>query len=173
MWRLFALLIMLYLWLPTSVWAEFYKYKDQNGTLHFTDNIAEVPKDQRPQVERYTEQKDQVAPEKKRRKVRREDSGQQKAQVDKIKKIEIRQEKTKIAAENLSRIKAAMDKEYANLMKEKKTLVRVGNTMTDPSNIEVFNEDVINLNERIAEFEKRRLEFKKKADAFNAGKGRY
>ncbi len=32
------------------VWAQFYQWTDKNGVKHFTDNILEVPKDQRPQV---------------------------------------------------------------------------------------------------------------------------
>jgi hypothetical protein len=170
MYRLLALLMMLYLWLPTTVWAEFYKYKDPNGTWHFTDNIAEVPEDQRPQMESYIGQEDLVAPEEKRQKVLTEDPGRQKAQVDKIKRIEVKQERTQVAAKKLSREKTALDKEYADLMKEKKNLIREGNSITDPAQLEDFNEAVINLNEKITEFENRRLEFKKKADAFNAGK---
>ena len=35
--------------------AEFYKYKDSNGVLRFTDNLAEVPENQRPKADIYKE----------------------------------------------------------------------------------------------------------------------
>ena len=44
--------------LPASSSAEFYKYRDANGNLRFTDNLAEVPPDQRPEVDRYKQVED-------------------------------------------------------------------------------------------------------------------
>jgi len=47
--------IVLILFLSTICFAEFYKYKDSNGYLRFTDNLAEVPEDQRPKADKYKE----------------------------------------------------------------------------------------------------------------------
>lgn len=33
--------------------AKFYKYRDQNGTTIFTDDLSQVPKDQRPEVKTF------------------------------------------------------------------------------------------------------------------------
>ena len=45
--------------------AEFYKYRDANGVLRFTDNLMDVPEDQRENLKSYTEV---VTPEEKNRK---------------------------------------------------------------------------------------------------------
>ena len=52
--RIFLLLVALSL-IPMPVFAEFYKYKDANGVLRFTDNLLEVPKDQREKIQTYKE----------------------------------------------------------------------------------------------------------------------
>jgi len=49
---------------PLSASAEFYRYKDANGVLRFTDNLAEVPDDQKPKV--YEESLNKKAPEQER-----------------------------------------------------------------------------------------------------------
>ncbi|MBE9582728.1 MAG: DUF4124 domain-containing protein, partial [Proteobacteria bacterium] len=38
---------------PALASAEFYKYVDKNGSVRFTDNLANVPADQRSQVDEY------------------------------------------------------------------------------------------------------------------------
>ena len=49
----FVLLAVVVICLPRVGNAEFYRYRDANGVLRFTDNLAEVPKDQRPGAQRY------------------------------------------------------------------------------------------------------------------------
>jgi hypothetical protein len=48
-------MVLVLLVLPVSVSAEIYKYRDQNGVLRFTDNLAEVPAPQRENIEQYQE----------------------------------------------------------------------------------------------------------------------
>ncbi len=49
-----------------SASAEFYRYKDENGVYRYTDNLMEVPEDQRPKVYNSTDS-DYKPPEKKER----------------------------------------------------------------------------------------------------------
>lgn len=44
------------------VLGEFFKYRDSNGVLRFTDNLAEVPPDQRPKAKSYKEADDYLTP---------------------------------------------------------------------------------------------------------------
>jgi len=60
---LYALLFLICMLLPSSVLAEYYQYRDQNGVLRFTDNLADVPEDQRQQIESYTESEEFVMTE--------------------------------------------------------------------------------------------------------------
>ena len=48
-------IMMALLFLTPSASAEIYKYRDTNGVLRFTDNLAEVPVDQRGNIEAYQE----------------------------------------------------------------------------------------------------------------------
>jgi len=52
--RIVTILLVL-LVLPMLVSAEIYKYRDQNGVLRFTDNLTEVPIDQRENIQQYRE----------------------------------------------------------------------------------------------------------------------
>ena len=48
--------------LANPVLGEFYKYRDRNGVLRFTDNLADVPVDQRPDAQSYKEPDDYLTP---------------------------------------------------------------------------------------------------------------
>ena len=45
--------------------AEFYKYRDASGVLRYTDDISQIPEDQRPKIDTYTETDDYLTPEEK------------------------------------------------------------------------------------------------------------
>ena len=49
------IMLLILLVLPALASAEIYKYRDQNGVLRFTDNLAEVPLAQRETVDEYQE----------------------------------------------------------------------------------------------------------------------
>ena len=48
-------MLLILLVLPMLASAEIYKYRDQNGVLRFTDNLTEVPVDQRENIDQYQE----------------------------------------------------------------------------------------------------------------------
>jgi hypothetical protein len=52
-----ATMLLILLVLPVLASAEIYKYRDQNGVLRFTDNLAEVPIAQRENIQQYQEVK--------------------------------------------------------------------------------------------------------------------
>ncbi len=55
-----ALALML---VPLISSAEFYKYRDESGVLRYTDDMNEIPKDQRPNMDAYSEPADFSPPE--------------------------------------------------------------------------------------------------------------
>jgi predicted RNase H-like nuclease (RuvC/YqgF family) len=51
------------LFLPNALWAEFYRYTGEDGGIHFTDDLSQVPPDQREKVETFTESQSTPPPE--------------------------------------------------------------------------------------------------------------
>ena len=53
MWNLIVNVLLVGVLLTTPVWGEYYQYTDENGVLRFTDNLASVPQNQRPDVKTF------------------------------------------------------------------------------------------------------------------------
>jgi len=176
---LYALLFLICMWLPSSVLAEYYQYRDQNGVLRFTDNLADIPENQRRQIDIYTESEDLLTPEEESREDLRNTSVREEAGEDT--EDTYQSEETGTArGDNLSqlkklnRIKAALDEEFAELMEEKQVLLQYKESKKNMSlkEAKAYQKKVTLLNQRITDFEERRQEFIKEADAFNARAGK-
>jgi len=121
--------------------AEFYKYRDGSGVLHYTDDLSEIPADQRPKMDTYKEIDDFFLPELKQSKI--EDEKRQK----------------------LSNTKAALDKEYNELMKTKQSLVDAqAETMQRSADAKMNSEKMLQLNKRLADYEKRRQKIRNRKE---------
>jgi len=163
--KIVVLLAGLFAFLPCTVFADFYRYKDENGVLRFTDNLSEVPVDQRPKVHSYKESTGSQTPGKQAGEAKPEASGD----TDSTEASETRKDKkpTDQEIEKLLEIKAALDKEFAELEKEKQVLANQKGKLKTRSQIKARNEKVTRYNKRLAEYEKRRKAFQKEVDAFN------
>jgi hypothetical protein len=136
---------------PALSQAEFYKYRDANGVLRFTDDITEVPADQRAQLKEY---KSVATP---------------KPSVDTTEK-EDAPEKTGLdaMAQQLETEKAALEEEYQALAEEDR---RIKASVADPNNPpdpEAYNEQLKALQRKIEAYDARRRAFQEKAAAFDA-----
>ena len=77
-------------------------------------------------------------------------------------------EKNQAERLNLNKSKLALDQEYGELMRVKKTLLKdEPEAMKTETGARAHREKVVRLNERIVDFEKRRKAFQEKIDAFN------
>ena len=160
---IYALLFLICVWLPASVSAEYYKYRDQNGVLRFTDNLADIPEDQRLQIESHTEIEYSTAVE--------QGLPSDPEDTHKSKKVETKEGGQSSQVEKLNQTKAALDREHAKQIKEKQALEQYKETQKDQSEAEArvnYQERVTSLNQKIAAYERRRQAFKRRADAFNA-----
>ena len=144
--------------------AEFYKYRDKSGVLLYTDDISEIPKDQRPKIDAYSEPDDFITPEQKQQKI--EDA--EKAQKDDAAANRVKDKDAMRA--KLDNTKIALDKEYEELKKAKQDLIDArADVNKSAADTKAYEEKILQLNERIKDFQKRRQAFAKEADAFNKG----
>ena len=189
---LYALLFLICMWLPSSVLAEYYQYRDQNGVLRFTDNLADVPEDQRQQIESYTESEEFVKTEEESLEYLQdtsvqEETGEDMEGADQSEETgedvegAVQSEETETAKDDnlaqlkkLNQMKAALDEEFAVLMEEKQVLLQYKDSKKNMSvkEAKAYQKKVTLLNQRITDFEERRQAYKKEADAFNAQAGK-
>ena len=189
---LYALLFLICMWLPSSVLAEYYQYRDQNGVLRFTDNLADVPEDQRQQIESYTESEEFVKTEEESLEYlqdtsvqeetgedmegadQSEETGEDMEGADQSEEAETGRDDNLAQLKKLNQMKAALDEEFAVLMEEKQILLQYKESKKNLSMQEAraYQKKVTLLNQRITDFEERRQAYKKEADAFNAQAGK-
>ncbi len=189
---LYALLFLICMLLPSSVLAEYYQYRDQNGVLRFTDNLADVPEDQRQQIESYTESETFVMTEEESLEYLQDTSVQEETGEDmegayqseengedmddayQSDETETGRDDSLAQLKKLNQMKAALDEEFAELMEEKQVLLQYKESKKNISvkEAKAYQKKVTLLNQRITDFEERRQAYKKEADAFNAQPGK-
>lgn len=162
--------ILILLLVPALSFAEFYKYRDKDGILRFTDNLVDVPADQRPKVHSYSEPDDFLTPQEKKKKAIQKEKASKK-----IRKSSGRLAKDKKGGDSegtrdssfmgLNRIKTELDAAYAELTRTKHALNREKNTLSSIEAVKEYQDKVRRLNESIVDYERRRKEFKRKLDA--------
>lgn len=153
---IFLLILLL---VPALSFAEFYKYRDKDGVLRFTDNLVDVPEDQRPKVDNYSEPDDFLTPQEKKKKAIQKEKASKK----------IRKGSGSLTKDSsfmgLNRVKTELDAEHADLVRTKQAMNREKNTLSSIEAVREYQDKVRSLNERIVDYEKRRTEFKRKIDA--------
>ena len=149
----------------STLQAEMYKYRDAQGNVCFTDNIAMVPEDQRPNAhamdtisadESSTPSKEEITAE--------SNAGDQ-AGADDAEDLVVDEET--IAA--LNDRKKELDSEFSELMAEKYALLQEREKLTGLAGRDVearkaYEGKVTDLNNRIAEYKTRRDAFQKECD---------
>jgi len=163
--------------LPALVSAELYRYTDERGVIHFTDNYIEIPENQRPKVEIITRPEETTPPEVKTETDRTEDTRPPAERVEGDRPNadagaqgpEAVQEgaQPQPQFEELIKTKADLDKLYEALAAEKKALDEEQKTLKSVESIRVFQNKVNLFNQRLADYEKQRQTFQTQADAYN------
>ena len=120
------LLLSFILFWPTSVRADFYKYVDKNGTVHFTDRYESIPKEYRNQIKTIQERPSPQAPtqplEEKEKKEHegsvKEKTSQSKAAEEKKKEAEARAAREKEEQERKLEARQEKEKQIGDLRKQ-------------------------------------------------------
>ncbi len=158
--KIFLLIILITLFAASSSWA-FYEYVDEHGVTRYTDDINEVPIDQRYGKEEYQEPEDPVqetAPPETQNKTPVESAP---SSTTKNMDYDATMKELKEKQEALIKERDAIEKDDAQLLKDKLKL-------KPGDDIEEYNEQAAKLNERTRELEERREEFNSKLAALNA-----
>lgn len=156
------LVILMTIGLAIPSFAAFYQYTDESGVLRFTDDLTQVPEEQRPKVKKYLEPDDSLTPEQRAQKAldaRQEPAAEEKMGVSK--------EEYLAEFERLDKKKTGLDQRYTELAKERNGLAKEKEAISSETELKDYNEKVSSLNKRITAFEREREVFSKEVDAFN------
>lgn len=158
--------------------AEFYRFVDEKGKVHFTDDLANVPVEQRPKVYEYEEPYDQSAPEEgdERKKPQTEDTEGDFKETEEVRlQTEVPtteapaiEGKEKTLEQKLRETGARLTKEYQALMKERERLDEIANRKLTRADQRELNKRIREYNSRTEDYEKRRAAFNKEVEDYNA-----
>jgi len=149
--RILVLITLLSL-LPIPACAEYYKYKDANGVTRFTDNLMDVPEDQRDKLKSY---KEVITPEEKPQ----ISESAQKAAALKSRNSRIEQMNTE---------RDVLAQTFDDLESERKAILESAPDPQDQKAYEAHRQRIEAYNEKIKTYEEKRKLFQEKIDAFNA-----
>lgn len=152
-----GLLLVVSLLAPSAPWAEFYRYTGKDGAIHFTDDLNEVPPDQRGEVEAFTETQSPQPPEVIKKDPATKAADQAKAAVlfleEKRNTLVTRQEKLK--------------SEYERLMKVRAEIESLRQTADTPEKQRVLETKVTALKAEVSEYETQAKALDEEVKAFN------
>jgi len=151
-----VLLIVFLVLFPTFTHAEIYRYTDQNGVVCFTDNIANVPENQRKDVLNYSETGNTSKPEK-----QAQDAVEHRTEINKF-------QEDRPLTDRLIKIKAELDKENSEMMKQLEAFSKERKILSTQKTSKDYKEKLESFNKSLADYEKRHRLFQKKVDALNA-----
>ena len=164
---LLSLLIVLLLSVPVS--AEFYRYVDKDGGVHYTDDFNKVPKNQRTTVKGYAGyEKNDIRDVPEIRNETGEQPESKEAVEEKPDKEQVRTGNFEADKNRLDKMQQEMDKEFKELTKEKNELdILKGKVKTRPETLD-YNTRIQALNEKIKNYSEKRKAFEAEAEAYNA-----
>ena len=138
--------------IPIPVCAEYYRYKDENGVLRFTDNLLDVPKNQREGIQAY---KEVVTPE------------PEPEVPDAVKKEALLTDRNR-RIEQLNRERESLEQSFRDLSVERSSLLESPPSSLETEAYEAHKKSIEAFNEKIKAYEEQRKSFQAKIDAFNA-----
>jgi hypothetical protein len=138
--------------IPIPVCAEYYKYKDANGVFRFTDNLLNVPKDQREIIQAY---KEAVTPE-------------PKPETSIVIKEEASLKVKNSRIEQLNSERKSLEQSYRDLEAERNFLLESSPGPQEKEAYETHKKRIDAFNEKIKSYEEQRKMFQSKVDAFNS-----
>lgn len=141
--------------LTTSLFAQIYKYIDKNGQKRWTDDLSQVPIEQRESAEQVESIKD----------VSQEAPTDQETVA--IPKTDPPDDTTKLTLESLLKEKSELEKQYQLIVEERKQIEEIKAQKGDATQREELRKKISAYNAKTKQYEIRLEAYKAKADAFN------
>ena len=138
-----------------------FRYVDEKGDVHYTDDLTNVPVEQWPKEVEYEEPVVQSKPEEEA-----EGKGQETERAKKALKEQKAQEKA--LGEKLRQTREKMEAEYEGLKKEREELDKITTKRLKRAEYNKLSKRVDDFNSRTEDYENRRKAFEKEVEAYNA-----
>ena len=151
------------------VFADFYRYVDEKGNVRFTDDLTQVPENQRSQIPNYTEFRE--GPEKDGER-EPDASAEQQNQVEEpagesVPEEQPEQSDLTAVKMRLDQTKQALDSEFEALMQEREILEKQRLEIQNQEEYDKISEEITTLNGKIAAYENKRAAFNTEVQAYN------
>ncbi len=151
-WSICLVIIFMY----TPVLGDFYRYVDKSGNVQFTDDLKQVPEEQRPTAKTYIESRG--IPEEKA-----DVSDAEKEKTLQGSTAELDQRKIQLDKEKLE-----LEKEYEAMMKEQDALFEEQKKAKTRVLVQKFNKSALAFNEKTVEYEKKRRALDERIVKYNS-----
>ena len=154
-WVPVLIIVLITMVFTTSAYAEFYRYVDEHGNVMYTDDLSNVPPDQRDKVRPYEESESEPPPVEPK-----------KAESPETGKADMTSELEK-ERQRLQEQEKALNQEYEDLMKMRSQLNEEKGTAVTNAQIKAYNQQIIDFNRRIQAYEKKRDALANEVKTFN------
>jgi len=144
------------IFMSTPVLGEFYRYADESGNVKYTDDLGQVPVEQRPTAKTYIESKG--IPEEKT-----DVSDAEKEKTAQDSTAELDQIKIQLDKEKLE-----LEKEYEALMKEQDALSETAKKAKTRVLVQKFNKSALAFNEKTVAYAKKRRALDERIVKYNS-----
>jgi hypothetical protein len=148
--------------------AEFYKYLDENGDVRYTDDINQVPEEQRAKVSSYVESESENALPEEEATQEPTVEQEQPENAAEIFEENIGEESLEAARKRIDALRQKLDEEYKALVEEGKQLAKERQAaVTNEQKLE-FNKKVDDYNKRGESYQASQKEYEAQIEAYNA-----
>jgi DNA repair exonuclease SbcCD ATPase subunit len=144
---------------PQAIRAEFYRYTGEDGAIHFTDDLSQVPPDQRKQMETFTES--QPAPPQEAIDIKKEPATETADQAKAA--VSFLEEKRQALMTRQEKLKT----EYERLMKDRADIETLRQTADTKAKREALKSKVAALQADIDDYQEQTKALGEEVNAFN------